>query len=133
MRIVQRMLAAALCCAAVSLPVAAKAPLPELKRVHGTTQLFVDGKPYLVRGGELNNSSASSAAFMAPIWPKLKAMNVNTVLVPAYWELIEPSEGHFDFKSVDVVLANARKHNMRVVLLWLAAGRIRCRAMCRPG
>jgi hypothetical protein len=41
-------------------------------------QLFVDGKPFLVRGGELNNSSASSVAFMAPIWPKLKAMNVNT-------------------------------------------------------
>jgi beta-galactosidase GanA len=115
------MLAAALCCAAFTAYAGAQAPLPELKRVHGATQLFVDGKPFLIRGGELNNSSASSAAFMAPIWPKLKAMNVNTVLVPAYWELLEPQEGHFDFKSVDVVLANARKHNMHVVLLWFGS------------
>lgn len=123
MRIATRFLCGALCAFAIAL--AAKAapqpPIPELRSVHGAVQLFVDGKPFLVRGGELNNSSASSTAYMAPIWPKLKAMNINTVLVPAYWELIEPNEGRFDFRSVDVLLANARKHDMHVVLLWFGS------------
>jgi beta-galactosidase GanA len=100
---------------------AAKVPLPGLRAVHGATQLFVDGKPYLVLGGELNNSSASSAAFMMPVWPELKAMGLNTVLVPAYWELIEPREGQFNFSNVDVVIGSARKNNMRVVLLWFGS------------
>jgi len=96
----------------------AVAAIPALHQERGATQLIVDGKPFLVLGGELDNSSASSAAFMNPIWPKLAAMGMNTVLVPAYWELIEPQEGKFDFRSVDVLIESARKRNMRVVLLW---------------
>jgi len=104
---------AAAVCAKPVLP-----PLPQLRQEHGVTQLIVDGKPFLAIGGELDNSSASSPAYMAPIWPKLAAMNFNTVLIPAYWELIEPQEGRFDFRSVDGVIGEARKHNLRVVLLW---------------
>ena len=48
-------------------------------------------------GGELGNSSASDVKYMAPVWPKLKAMHVNTILMPVYWELLEPQEGKFDF------------------------------------
>ncbi len=97
------------------------APIPQLHQEHGATQLIVDGKPFLVLGGELNNSSASSVAYMAPVWPQLAAMNMNTVLLPAYWELIEPLEGKFDFRSVDVLIEVARKHNMRIVLLWFGS------------
>lgn len=99
----------------------ASAPLPQLHEQHGATQLIVDGKPFLVLGGELNNSSASSAAFMQPIWPALSAMTINTVIVPAYWELLEPSEGKFDFSGVDVLIAKARKQNQHVVLLWFGS------------
>jgi hypothetical protein len=33
---------------------------------------------------------------MQPVWPKLVALNINTVLAPVYWELIEPAEGKMD-------------------------------------
>ncbi len=95
--------------------------MPQLRHAHGTTQLIVDGKPFLAIGGELNNSSDSSAAFMKPVWPKLKAMNLNTVIAPVSWERIEPVEGHFDFRSVDRLIGNARKHGMHVVLLWFGS------------
>jgi beta-galactosidase GanA len=102
-------------------PLYAQQPIPSLRKQGTATQLIVDGKPFLVLGGELGNSSASSAEYMRPIWPKLSALNLNTVLVPVYWELIEPVEGKFDFTLVDAFIQDARKHNLRIVPLWFAA------------
>lgn len=81
-------------------------------------RLIVRGKPMLVLGGELANSSASSEAYMAPHWSRLKQLHLNTVVTPVYWELIEPEEGHFDWKSVDALLNNARANDLKLVLLW---------------
>ncbi len=94
---------------------------PHLERRGKATQLIVDGKPFLVLGGELHNSSSSDLAYMAPIWPRLKAMNLNTVLVPVAWETIEPQEGRFDFSNVDGLLKGARAQNLHLVLLWFGA------------
>jgi hypothetical protein len=94
---------------------------PRLEQRGRATQLIVDGRPFLVLGGEVRNSSSSDPAFMAPIWPKLKAMNLNTVLVPVAWETIEPTEGRFDFGNVDALLAGARQHDLRLVVLWFGA------------
>jgi hypothetical protein len=108
--------------AAGGIAVAAPAKsMPALRRVHGAEQLFVDGEPFLVRGGELGNSSASDPAYLKPFWPKLAAMNLNTVIAPVYWELIEPKKGRFDFASVDGLLAQARQNHMRLVLLWFGS------------
>ena len=92
--------------------------MPHLARQHGAAQIVVDGKPFLVRGGELENSSASSLAYLDTIWPKVVAMHFNTVLSPVYWQLIEPQEGRFDFTTVDGLIHGARQHNVRLVLLW---------------
>lgn len=92
--------------------------IPHLERRGEAIQLIVDGQPFLILGGELGNSSASSRAYMQPYWAKLQAMNLNTVLAPVYWELIEPAEGRFDFATVDGLIEDARTHDMRLVLLW---------------
>jgi hypothetical protein len=42
-------------------------------------QLFADGQPFLILGGELHNSSASSLEYMEAIWPRLKAVSLNTL------------------------------------------------------
>ena len=54
-------------------------PLPHLISKGTAKQLMVDGKPFLVLGGELGNSSASSVAYMRPAWKKLTTMHLNTV------------------------------------------------------
>jgi len=99
----------------------AKELIPHLIKKGYTTQLIVDGKPFIVLGGELGNSSFTSLEYMAPIWPKLKAMNLNTVLAPVYWELIEPMEGKFDFELFDQLVNEARKNDLRLVLLWFGS------------
>jgi len=94
---------------------------PHLRKQGTATQLIVDNRPFLVLAGELGNSSSSSLEYMKPIWSKLTALNVNTVLVPVYWELIEPAEGKFDFALVDGLLNEARTHKLRLVPLWFAS------------
>lgn len=96
------------------------APLPEIRQNGAVKQLFVDGKPFLMLAGELHNSSASSAEYMKPIWEKLAAMHLNTVIGTVSWELTEPEEGRFDFSLVDAQIREARQRNMRLVLIWFA-------------
>jgi beta-galactosidase GanA len=95
--------------------------LPYLKKQGTAYQLIVDGEPFLIIGGELGNSSASSLLYMENMWPTLVRLNLNTVLIPVYWELIEPCEGEFDFSLVDSLIYRARKSDLRVVFLWFGS------------
>lgn len=95
--------------------------LPHLEKKNNTTQLIVNGKPFLILGGELHNSSTSTATYMQPIWEQMKKKNLNTVLAPVYWELLEPEEGHFDFTLIDSMIAGARKQDLHLVVLWFAS------------
>ena len=97
------------------------ARLPHLEKRGSATQLVVDGKPFLILGGELHNSSSSSVEYMRPVWPRLAAMHLNTVLTPVAWETIEPEEGKFDFKGMDGLLEGARENNLKLVVLWFGA------------
>ena len=96
-------------------------PVPHLQKTGHTTQLVVDGKPFIILGGETGNSSATTPAYMNTIWPTIRAMNLNTVLVPVYWELVEPEEGTFDFSLVRQIIAEARKNKVRIIFLWFAS------------
>jgi beta-galactosidase GanA len=94
---------------------------PHLEKRGAATQLIVDEKPFLMLSGELHNSSSSSLEYMTPIWPRLAAMGLNSVVTPLSWELIEPTEGSFDFTLVDGLLKQARAEHERIVFLWLAS------------
>ncbi len=110
---------------AASLPtayLAAQQPTaPHLEKRGAATQLIVEGKPFLILGGELHNSSSSSLDYMKPLWPKLTDLGLNTVVTPLSWELVEPQEGSFDFTLVDGLLSQARAAHQRIVFLWLAS------------
>jgi hypothetical protein len=111
-----------LCLTACSvLPLAQAQDYPHLEKRGTATQLVVEGKPFLILGGELYNSSSSSLDYMRPIWPRLAALPLNTVITPLSWELVEPREGTYDFTLVDGLIQDARKNHLRVVFLWLAS------------
>ena len=98
-----------------------QANTPHLLKIGNTAVLMVDEKPFFIRGGELGNSTFTSVESMEPVWPKLKAMHLNTVLAPVYWELIEPREGAFDFGLLDDLIIEARKNDLKLVLLWFGS------------
>ena len=94
---------------------------PRLEKRGKATQLIVDGKPFLILGGELHNSSSSDLQYLDPLWEPLQKMNLNTALVAVSWQLVEPQEGKFDFSLVDGIVKGARDHNMKLILLWFGS------------
>jgi len=99
----------------------AAAAIAHLRKQGTATQMIVDGKPFLMLAGELRNSTTSSLEFMEPVWSKLVALHLNTVLAAVQWELLEPKEGQFDFTLVDAQIHAAESHNLRLAFLWFAS------------
>ncbi len=97
------------------------ADLPHIAADNGVQQLVVHGKPFLIRGGELGNSSAGTAAQADAILPEMARLHLNTVLIPLAWEQVEPKEGTFDFSILDHWIDAARQHNLHLVLLWFGS------------
>ncbi len=81
-------------------------------------RICVDATPMLMIGGELGNSSASTAADLRRIFPHLRDLGLNTVLVPVSWRMVEPLEGEFDMSIVGSILDEARNADLKVALLW---------------
>ena len=78
----------------------------------------VSSLPCPILGGELSNSATTSVADIDEVMPRMRALGLNTVLVPAYWELMEPVEGKFDFTLIDHTIDVARQEHLHVVFLW---------------
>jgi hypothetical protein len=95
--------------------------IPHLAPNENSQQLIVNGRPFLIRGGELQNSSLTSIEYMEPVWQKMKDTNINTLLGCVTWEMIEPEEGSFNFSILDDIILAARKHSMHLVLLWFGS------------
>lgn len=97
--------------------------IPHLRKTKTSSQLIVNGKPFLMLSAELHNSTLSSAEYMATdkIWQNMKEMHINTLLGSVSWEQIEPREGEFDFSNLEAVILAAREHGMKLVLLWFGS------------
>ncbi|MBS1872646.1 MAG: DUF5597 domain-containing protein [Acidobacteria bacterium] len=94
---------------------------PRIRSENGAFQLMVDGKPFLIRGGELGNSSAGTAAQADRILPAMARLHLNFVLIPVAWEQVEPREGAFDFSILDHWIDVARAEHLRLGLLWFGS------------
>jgi len=95
------------------------AEMPRIVRQAGKYTLEVDGKPFLMLGAQVHNSSGWPKT-MEPIWPLVKQLHCNTVEIPVYWEYVEPQPGQFRFDVVDSLVEGARQHDLRLILLWFA-------------
>lgn len=91
--------------------------IPRYVTENGRHALYVDGAPYLVLAAQLHNSSAWPAV-LPKAMDEAKALNVNTIEAPVYWEQFEPEPGRYDTANVDALIAQARKRGVRLALLW---------------
>ena len=116
-RFVLSFFAAILLVAIIAPPWPLQAKAPQIVQKDGHYALLVDGKPYLVLGGQIHNSSGWPSE-LPQVWESMAALHANTVEAPVYWEQLEATEGQFDFSNVDAIVLGARAHNLHVVLLW---------------
>lgn len=96
---------------------AGAAEAPRIVQKDGRYALLVDGKPFLLLGGQIHNSSAWPSE-LPQVWSSMQTLHANTIEAPVYWEQFEPQLGQFDYTNVDAIVNGARSHNLHVVLLW---------------
>ncbi len=97
------------------------AQMPQLSKAGNQTKMMVDGKPFLILGSEMHNSTGTDTAAVTAVMKQAKAMNMNTVLGYAYWEMVEPTEGKFNFDLVDHLIKSAEKKNLKLILVWFGS------------
>jgi len=90
---------------------------PQLVEKDGRFALMVEGRPYLILGGQIHNSSGWPSE-LPQVWRSMEALHANTIEAPVYWEQFEGKEGEFDYANVDQIVDGARQHGLHVVLLW---------------
>ena len=95
--------------------------LPHLTSTEYSKHLIVNGKPFLMRAAELQNSAMTSGEFMDGVWQNMVDTNINTILGCVTWEMVERTEGVFDFTELDRAISGARKHGIHLVLLWFGS------------
>jgi len=84
---------------------------------------MVDGKPFFPLGGEwlyMSGYSVRSGSETDEALKAVKQVHGNTLAIPVYWDEIEPAEGKFDFANLDALLERARRHGVKLILLWFA-------------
>jgi hypothetical protein len=94
--------------------------MPRIEKKDGRYALFVDNAPYLMLSAQAENTS-SWPAMLPHVWLAMEFLHVNTVEIPVYWEQFEPRPGRYDYTMIDNLLAEARRHNLRLVLLWFGS------------
>jgi len=100
---------------------AANAKPPHLATRGTATQLMVKDKPFLIVGGQVHNSSSGGAEYFDRTVGKLVSLHANTVFAPVSWELLEPVEGRYDFGQLEHMVRTARKHRVKLVVLWFGS------------
>lgn len=93
--------------------------IPVIRELDGIPTLYVENEPFFAFAGEVHNSSACSLRYMEErVWSKIEGLSLNSLLVPLYWEQIEPVEGVFRYEIIDGLVEQARQRSMRLVFLW---------------
>jgi beta-galactosidase GanA len=70
--------------------------MPQLVDLHNHKTLFVNGKPYLILGIQLDCDDCFSTEPIDFLLPHAREMGCNTIQPLLYWRVIEPEEGKFD-------------------------------------
>src|ERR1700677_214982 len=61
-------------------------------------KFVLDGKPFLIRAGEIHPSRVPKEYWRQRI-DMARAMGLNTISVYLFWNMLEPEKGRFNFKG----------------------------------
>lgn len=94
--------------------------IPHLQKDSNKYALIVGGKPFIILGAQLWNSSAWPY-LTDQFWNQAKELGCNTIEAPVYWQNIEPEPGTYQFSELENLILEARRHDLKLVLLWFGS------------
>ena len=100
--------------------------MPCLKELNGRRALYVDGKPFIILGLQWDCDWCYSPEDMDPFFADAEKMQLNTASLLLYWREVEPEPGKYDFAMLDHRIEMARRHNLKIVLVWFASFKNAC-------
>jgi hypothetical protein len=100
--------------------------MPCLKDLNGRRSLYVDGKPFIILGLQWDCDWCYTPEDMDFQFAEAKKMRLNTASLLLYWREVEPEKGVYDFTMLDHRIEMARRHNMKIVLVWFASFKNAC-------
>ncbi|WP_103062557.1 DUF5597 domain-containing protein [Actinomyces qiguomingii] len=83
--------------------------------------LVVGGRPRLLLGGQLHNSTSSDLVLARVAFDRVVELGGNAVTATVSWHLVEAAEGVYDFTAVDALIEMARERGLALTLLWFGA------------
>jgi len=100
--------------------------IPHLEEINDHRVLIVDGKPFIILGLQWDCDGCYTPEDMDPFFEHGESMGLNTASLLLYWREIEPEEGKYNFTMLDHRIDIARKHHMKIVLVWFASFKNGC-------
>ncbi|MDR1419753.1 MAG: beta-galactosidase [Treponema sp.] len=100
--------------------------MPHLEELNGRKALFVDGKPFIILGLQWDCDGCYTPEDMDPFFEHGQKMGLNAASLLLYWREVEPVEGEYHFEMLDHRIEMARKHNMKIVLVWFGSFKNGC-------
>lgn len=82
------------------------------------TYFKANGKPLFAVGAQVHNSTGYLPETLDRAFQALRMVDANTIEIPVYWEVVEPTEGTFDFSSVRDIWERVRQEGLHLILLW---------------
>lgn len=81
----------------------------------------VNGKPFFVLGAQCGTNNTYFREDLKDYWRAAEALRLNTAELHAFWELLEPEEGKFDYSQIDMLIDECRIHNVKLIIIWFAS------------
>ena len=86
---------------------------PRIEQKDGRYALLVEGRPFLILGGQIHNSSAWPSE-LPQVWESME-LRMPTPLRRRLREQFERQPGTFDYTNVDQIVSGARADHLHVV------------------
>ncbi len=80
-----------------------------------------NGTDFFTIGGQVHNSSSCTPESMKKAWDAAKKAGLNTIAAPVYWSLLEPEEGKYDYRQIEMLLQGAQEHEIHLIVLWFGS------------
>ncbi|MDR3708219.1 MAG: beta-galactosidase [Capsulimonadaceae bacterium] len=98
-------------------PLTSGPSVARIERINGIPTFIVDGQPFLINGSHLNSWQAfRQDSTTVEFFDWCQRVNCTAVGMELYWGIVEPSEGVYDFTSLDWLIKQSEARDLKLVL-----------------